>query len=227
MQEFSDSRWRPETRPHIAVTRVSAVESLSWLTTLCMSVVIRNDRRLEMTYGSKPKMYPNVALALAALALLLLAGRAAGETAKERLERFQLFGDCKPMFLIVEALPPGASKIGLTVDLLQAAVESRLRAARLYDSEVLSPYLYVNVNVVGKAHHIELEYTKWVFDPLSGLNGSAATWSIGGTGTHGGEAEYVLSLVSQTMDQFLLEFLRVNDEACEKRSALPSSQNTE
>ena len=24
MQEFSDSRWPPETRPHIAVTRVSA-----------------------------------------------------------------------------------------------------------------------------------------------------------------------------------------------------------
>ena len=46
-----------------------------------------------MAYGSKSKMYPNVALALAALALLLLAGRAAGETAKERVERFKLVFD--------------------------------------------------------------------------------------------------------------------------------------
>lgn len=115
------------------------VESLPWLTALCMIIVIRNDRRPEMTYGSKPKMYPSVALALAALALLLLAGRAAGETAIERVERFELFGDCKPMALVVERLPPDAARIGLTVDSLQAAVESRLRAARLHDSEVLSP----------------------------------------------------------------------------------------
>lgn len=181
-----------------------------------------------MAYGSKSKMYPNVALALAALALLFLAGRAAGETAKERVERFELFGDCKPMALVVENLPPDASKIGLTVDSLQAAaVESRLRAARLYDSEVLSPRLYVNVNVVGGAFSIRFQYDKLFYDPLSGFTNIAATWDIGSTGTHGGDAGYILSWVSQYMDQFLLEFLRVNDEACEKRFALSNSQNTE
>ena len=164
-----------------------------------------------MAYGSKSKMYPNVALALAALALLFLAGRAAGETAKERVERFELFGDCKPMALVVENLPPDASKIGLTVDSLQAAaVESRLRAARLYDSEVLSPRLYVNVNVVGGAFSIRFQYDKLFYDPLSGFTNIAATWDIGSTGTHGGDAGYILSWVSQYMDQFLLEFLELN-----------------
>ena len=180
-----------------------------------------------MAYGSKPKMYPNVPLALAAVTLLLLSGRTAGETVEERLGRFELFDDCKPMFLLVEGLSPGALEIGLTVDALQAAVESRLRAARLYDSESSAPYLYVNVHVVGDAHHIKLEYRKWVYDPLSDLNGVASTWHIGGTGTHSGEAGYVLSLVSQRMDQFILEFLRVNDEACEKRFALPNSDSSE
>ena len=172
-------------------------------------------------------MYPSMALALAALALLLLASRAAGETAKERVERFQLFGDCKPMALVVEGLPPDASRIGLTVDSLQAAVESRLHAARLYDSEALSPRLYVNVNVSGGAFSVGFQYDKLFYDPLSDLTNIAATWDTGSTGTHGGDAPYILSVVSQHMDRFLLEFLRVNDQACEKRFALSKSRNTE
>ena len=202
-----------------------------------------------MAYASKPKMYLSVPLAWSALTLLLLFGRASGETAEERTERFSLFGDCKPMILVVEELSDGALKIGLTVHALQAAVESRLRAARLYDStfsqpeseqeflalwhalrlarSTLTPFLYVNVHVAGDAFHVSVEYQKWVQDSLSDLSGRATTWEAGSTGTHGDDASYILSSVSRYMDQFLLEFLRVNDEACEKRFSLPNSHNTE
>ena len=56
-----------------------------------------------------------------------------------------------------------------------------------------------------------------VFDSSSGTNNAAATWSIGGIGTHGGDAGYILSGLSQFMDDFLLAFLRVNEDACKKR----------
>jgi len=162
------------------------------------------------------------ALLLSALALLLPASGAHGATVEERKNqsaRFQLFADCRPMRLVVESLPAGASKIGLTEEAIRAAAESRLRAARLYDSRAVY-YLYVNVNVFRMAFSINLEFKKYVHDPLSGNTGPATTWVAGTTGTHGGSgANYILSSLSQYMDKFLVEFLRVNEKACEKRFA--------
>lgn len=164
------------------------------------------------------------ALLLSALALSLPASGARGATVEEsknRIARFELFVDCLPMRLLVENLPADASKIGLTKEAIRAAAESRLRAARLYRSIRSAPYhyLYINVNVVGRSHSIRLDFRKGVYDPLSGNRGLATTWNTGGAGTHGGNANYIVSLVSQYMDEFLVEFLRVNEKACEKRFA--------
>ncbi len=132
------------------------------------------------------------------------------------LDRFKLFADCEPMGLVVEGLPEDAAEIGLTEDSIRAAAESRLRSARLY-IEASSPYLYINVNVLAGAFNVALEYNKSVFDPLSGLSGVASTWSSGGTGTHGRDSGFILSQVSQHLDRFLAEFLRVNEAACGKQ----------
>lgn len=164
------------------------------------------------------------ALLLSALALPFSASGAAGEITDHK--RFQLFNYCRPMRLLVEDLSDGASKIGLTKEAIQATAESRLRSARLYDSGA-SHYLYVNVNVVGRAHSISLEFIKRVRDILSGNTGMATTWDVGSTGTHGGSANYILSLISQRMDKFLVEFLRVNEKACEKRLAPPRARPPE
>ena len=72
---------------------------------------------------------------LSLVALTFLATGAAGETLHERIDRFELFTDCQPMGLVVEGVPPDASEIGLTRESIIAAVESRLRAARLYDAD--------------------------------------------------------------------------------------------
>ena len=79
------------------------------------------------------------------------------------LAHFALWTGCQPMYLLVEDLPDGAAKIGLTRESLQNAAESRLRAARLYD-ESLNGYLYINVNVIGPAFSVTVEFKKRVLD---------------------------------------------------------------
>lgn len=164
------------------------------------------------------------ALLLSALALLLPASGAHVATVEETknlIARFELFADCRPMRLVVESLSPHASKIGLTEEAIRAAAESRLRSARLYRSTLSAPYhyLYINVSVVGRGISISLDFRKDVYDPLSGNTGFAITWNTGGAGTHGGNANYILSSISRHMDKFLVEFLRANEKACEKRFA--------
>ena len=154
----------------------------------------------------------------ASLAVTLVSSTAVGETStfKERHARFQLFSDCGPMQIFVEELDEDAANIGLTEGPILPAAESRLRSARLY-SAVADPYLYINVNVAGGGFNVGLEYKKWVSDPLSGEEMPATTWDTGSTGTHGKNPGFILSTASGLLDKFLVEFLRVNEEACGKR----------
>ena len=151
--------------------------------------------------------------ALSFVMLTFLATGTAGETLHESIDRFKLFSDCQPMSLVVEGLSPDASEIGLTKESIVAAAESRLRAARLYDAEARH-FLYVSVNVAGPAFSRSLELMKRVHDLSSDTINLAATWSTEATGTHGGDAGYILSAVSQAMDSFLVAFFRVNEAAC-------------
>ncbi len=130
---------------------------------------------------------------------------------------FKLFTNCEPIHFVVEELSRHASKIGLTKKSIQNAIESRLRSARLYSNEVLNSYIYVNVTVSGRAFGIGLDFEKVVFDSYSREKNFATTWHDGGIGAHGGSSEYILSNLSQYMDKFLTEFLRVNEEACRKK----------
>ena len=144
---------------------------------------------------------------------------------KWKRDRFKLFNRCKPMGLTVELtvedLSPDATKIGLTKESIQAAVESRLRSARLYDSEAAGTAdtdLYVNVMVLSSAFFVELKYRKPFHDLLSNQSGWATTWHDGALGTHGKNAGYILSAIAKYMDRFLVEFLRVNEKACAESS---------
>ena len=87
------------------------------------------------------------------------------------LDRFQLFNECRPMDLLVEEVSSDADEIDLATASILAAVESRLRSARLYDSETpLSPYLYVNVNVSGLAFSASLRLQQTVSRSRFGCN---------------------------------------------------------
>ena len=152
----------------------------------------------------------------AALALSFLATGAAAQDFKEKYDRFGLFAGCEPMWLVVEYLDDNAARVGLTEEALRAAAESRLRAARLYSAEA-DQYLYIAVTVARRAFYASVEYRKQLPDPLSGERMPATTWKTAGVGTHGDDSGYILSNISQYLDQFLVEFLRVNEEACGKR----------
>ena len=120
------------------------------------------------------------------------------------------------MSLVVEGRPSGALEIGLTIESIQAAIESRVRSARIYTSDRSAlAYLYVNVNVVGRAFSWSLVFNKWVYDFAPKSEQAARTWQIGGTGTHGNDGGYIMSALSSAMDQFLVEHLRVNESARE------------
>lgn len=157
-------------------------------------------------------------IACSTTAIVLAGGEALTQSTDELFERFGLFNDCKPVVLRIESLSSDASEIGLTHESIQAAVESRLRSARIYTSDreqASFAFLYVNVTVVGGAVSWSLEFRKMVHDIASDLVLQASTWELGGTGTHGNDSGFILSAISQGMDQFLVGYLRVNESACE------------
>ena len=70
-------------------------------------------------------------------------------TKAELLQRFKLFAECKPMDIVVDLTinhRKNFPKLHLTKRAIQNAVESRLRAIRLFRSGPRIPYLYINVH---------------------------------------------------------------------------------
>ena len=112
------------------------------------------------------------------------------------------------------------AEIGLTEERIQTIAESRLRAARLYQDGGLDAllwadhYLYVNVLVVGNAFTFKVGYHKKLHDEKSGMSNFAQTWTTGAAGTHGRDAGYILQNLSENIDRFIVEYLRVNEGSC-------------
>lgn len=170
----------------------------------------------ELVKGMNRKTSLSVPL-IWGLALLSSVPCAVADTSKERITRFKLFSNCSPMDIVIEDLSPDAKKIGLTKAAIQAAVESRLRSARLYKPGPLKPHIYVRVSVLRFAFSISLQFKKPLYDRFSDHTFEAPTWEKGFIGTLSGSQGYILSSISELMDRFLVEFLRVNEDACKKR----------
>ena len=136
------------------------------------------------------------------------------------VDAFDFWNECEPIRLIVESLSNNdAADMDLTKERIQTLAESHLRAARLYDAEA-RPYLYVRVGVLvsenqrGGAYSIDVSFKKYLRDGVSEQNGFAETWETGSYGTHGRDAGFILQSVSEHLDSFVLEYLRVNEAAC-------------
>ena len=139
------------------------------------------------------------------------------------LDRFGLFSECSPMRLLVHELPPDASKISLTKDLIRVYLESRLRSERLYNSAAFN-YLSVATDVVTSSFYsLELKYHKVVYDPASKLVSIVETWYM----HHSAEvfSACLSGGVEACIDRFFEEFIRVNEKACKKRFALPEARD--
>ena len=135
------------------------------------------------------------------------------------VDAFALWNECAPIALIVEGLDDEAAAIALTMERIQTLAEIRLRAARLYDAAARH-HLYVRVGVLvsenrrGGAYSIEVLFKKYLRDGVSDQNGFAAAWDTTSYGTHSGNAGFILQSVSEHLDRFVLEYLRVNEIAC-------------
>ena len=133
---------------------------------------------------------------------------------------FALWNECEPIGLLIESLNDDAAAIDLTEERIQTLAESRLRAARLYASEVGTRYMYIRVTVLifknrpGGAYSSRVSFQKYLRDGVSQQIGIAATWDASGIGIHTGDAGYILQHVSEQLDRFILEYLRVNEAAC-------------
>ena len=141
----------------------------------------------------------------------------AGKKIPDASKRFELFTHCMSIDLLVEVSTRHSSKIGLTKESIQNITESRLRSARIFSNEIRGGFLVVGVYVIGQAFTVRVEFAKRFIDPLSDELGIATTWETSATGTHGNDPGFILSSVSGFMDKFLVEFLRVNDEACRNK----------
>ena len=102
------------------------------------------------------------------------------------------------------------------------AVESRLRAARLFSplekqDPIRLQYLYINVHMHGPAFCVNTELLCNVENLGYGLPGAVVTvWKTGGGGTHGGNGQYILGFVSEFLDEFIAKYLRVNEADCSR-----------
>ena len=160
-------------------------------------------------------MTRNKLLFTLALTLAVWPGHATAQDVSD-YDRFKLFNECGPMDLFVEHYEDADwADIGLTVDRIQTMAESRLRVARLYDATA-GTNLYVKVNVASRGFSLDVDYRKVLYDPVSDDSFFATTWNIGGAGTHSGDAGFILQGLSEYLDSFILEYLRVNEDACDQ-----------
>ena len=153
------------------------------------------------------------------LGILLTASTVQAQAVSD-LDRFELFNFCRPIQLVVMDLSSDARAIGLTKEGVQLAVESRLRAARLYTEsgeKANFAFLLIIVRVHSHAYNITVHYGKRVTDLATNWNGPGMMWMNVATGTHGGNASHILQELSSSLDEFLAGYLRVNEPACDRR----------
>lgn len=127
------------------------------------------------------------------------------------------------MRLVVEPLHQREDEIGLTSSRIENRVRLRLREAGIMavpSSQFLldGSYVYVNVQVGRFAARVSLEFNRFVKYEAGGQTHSvfAATWSSGGLATFrsldADAGAYVLGLVEEVLDIFLLDYFEANPE---------------
>ena len=142
---------------------------------------------------------------------------AAGFGPGSERERFALWTGCKPLWPALFVEP----KDDTFEDSVRAAVESRLRGARLYGGLTSSStpsvgLLRIVVNRGSGLFGISVGLQKRLFDPITGLRSHAyADYRGGGYSSFGsGSPEYVRSVLADHLDRFIADYLRVNADAC-------------
>lgn len=121
----------------------------------------------------------------------------------------------KSVFVLVEDLPPGATKMGLTTEMIKNETESKLKREGLsvptfsYDD----PYLYLRLSVVDEAFSIDVSLRDYVVLKRDRrITCAAATWLKSITGVHRGDGSLFIEGLQKVLDAFLNDFHKANPE---------------
>ncbi|MDE2761414.1 MAG: hypothetical protein OXQ94_02540 [Gemmatimonadota bacterium] len=155
-----------------------------------------------------------VAFVAAAIAIAAPMVDAQETPADRRLDRFQLFTKCDPVFPKVSVERSSPYVENLEDADLEEVIHTGLRNAGLLGEEEVPPFLYVTVGILHWAYVARVELMKEVTDPLTQLRGAATTWREYRYGIHSGDPGFVISSLSNAFGTFLDEYLRVNDLYC-------------
>ncbi len=158
---------------------------------------------------------------------LVLAGTTLGmddDEAQAHVEMFQLFNECRPIAMLVEYSEEGTSD-GLTTE-VGAILLNRLRAARIfipwaswldyYKNVWDVPHVSLLAGMVADVHVIQIKLRKQVLDEQMNKAGSATTWDRVIYG-QSDSASFIKQQASEVIDEFISEYLRVNEKACSER----------
>ena len=154
-----------------------------------------------------------------ALKLGLLSNQEAGEL-------FKLWNECRPVaFGVYLQVEDEAKEIGLTKRAIETAVRSRLRGARIFrdspDPRSQSPMLqengFLDVQIhLGNTNFLySIQFEKLMTDWATDLVGWTDTgWKSAAFGGHRYDSNFVLSSIAPGIDEFIDDYLRVNEPAC-------------
>ena len=135
------------------------------------------------------------------------------------VDLFKLWNDCEPVFLVVENLDDSAEKNGLTKRRIQTMAESRFRAARIYTDNLAGALFHVRIQLLDHGEfHILVSFNTvvhrdWSFDHHAKTN-YAQTWWTGSIGRSAGNSGFIMQNLSEHIDEFINEYLRVNANGC-------------
>ena len=131
-------------------------------------------------------------------------------------ENFRLFNECRPIFVDIGQLTTESRAFGLHKEDLRIAAETRLRVARLLASEDDrgTSGLFIDAIADPKTYSIEVNHSKPLEDRF-GHYGMAVTKSYARSGTNSTDTGFIFWGLSELMDEFLLDYLRVNTAACD------------
>ena len=145
---------------------------------------------------------------------------------EKKQDAFRFFNACEGVAPhVIGSEEEVLEKLSLTREDISNRLESRLRAAKVYeDPRVSSSDLIVNMTLLDNTCSLDVLFRKPNFiDPYSKydmiqLHHDVTTWEKGMLGILGShDAGPILTTISKYVDEFLVNYLRVNnEEACEK-----------
>ena len=153
-----------------------------------------------------------IPVVLAALSLALVAD---AQDVPTKADRFKLYNLCAPIGVVIEALPPGVAAAGLSTTQLEEMAVQRLKTVALHD-----PLALTALHVAASPDAVQIRYRKPVVDVASSETEVIQTFSQTAE-VRDGSAAGIMLKVSQLLDDFLIEYRRVNYPECNGGSAIP------